>query len=568
MRLHLKRWLIALSLTIASPALVTAPAQAADLLTGQIKIMLGMISDVFRTADPQAATAILNKRSALPKSMTDYYNGKRSTFQREYEEIDQNMKERQARTGTEGIPVWPQTAELLAMLEPLVNATFNLSFQNKLAAGYAPYIPILEEIAAGLQPPPPAEPPAEGEPPADEEPFVPPIAGLQSGVAYFTAEAAKIRQGANALKGITVAGASTAEGLQQSLTAAQSRIRSAQGIHVMVDGAVEGLVSGLEKLKVIAVGMAQRYDYFNEDLVNGIVQIANDHVQNSAAQALEEVATFVDSIAKGLNDIIRGIQSGEEGAAEGAAAAVEAYIQAVTLRKANAEAAVAGLAAKVADLETKAKNYYFEFLRDKHRHCYHEDIVSDTMQPYYSMVDEYNRLQQPAELLAEFNSGLWSDLGPEILRIDSAQTATAAAKIEALARAAGYSTSIPQGGDVLPSVPQGRFSGVCVEYAPDDGKLFVSTQAYSTQVASVSSAALRINREIKRRAKVEKTAQCAPTNLKCLKRVAKQAKLKKKLEKYKTTVKSRAKKFRKQVPARLNNAYKSLYGSFPVIPYR
>ena len=173
------------------------------------------------------------------------------------------------------------------------------------------------------------------------------------------------------------------------------------------------------------------------------------------------------------------------------------------------------------------------------------------------MVDEYNNLNKPEELLKALNSDLWVALKSDVLAIQG----TLNKNIEKRAQTTNKSIATGLNLDTSPpleaNVPQMRFSGACGEYAPDpSSEAAVFTHSDNEQfIAGVSALTVKSRRAVREATRQTRAAKKkAPLSPKAQKKLNQK-------------VSRSTKKYLNQIWVGLNRAYFTRYGEYPALPF-
>ena len=575
----------------------------ADSVKETINIVLVELNKVFRTIDNAAALKLAAKRDELPKMIASYTTEIQPTLLNEVNEMQSNIDEHKAITGlTTGVPIWPTSAQMMSHVNPLIDATYDLSYKALLADGLTPYLTEAEHVAKELaefiknqQGNPPEGTPTPGATPTrtpcitclrfevgtsaitamgmgDGTTAMPPTASLIKAINMLKTDAASIRAGAASIGRYRVAGASSAAAIAQNIAAVSSKLQTLRNQHTIVVGAVEGLIIGLDRLLERSQDMAQRYDYFSQEYADDLINKANQLLETDATERLDQEAEFLDFLRGEFEVALRSIVL-KEGAEPGMLAFQIAsdLPKKVAERIAQAQSAVIGLAGKAATSRQAAEKFWFEFFRHKCRHCFHEDITAGTISPIYAMADEFKRLSSPEYLLTQLNIDVERDLRL-VLELDKAIILPETqAKVKALAESASKAVAkLFPAGSAAPSVPQMRFGGGCGNYVQDPNSAafnFINPDDFKKGIDEVNQGAKKLSRELERRQK-NGTVTCAPSDTKCLKKAKKAAKKLKLIKSVKGKVNKRISRILKELPVHLNKAYFNSYGKYPHQPFR
>jgi hypothetical protein len=573
----------------------------ADSVKQTISIVLAELNRVFRSIDNAAALKLAAKRDEIPNQIASYTVSIQPTLLNEVNEIQANIDEHKALTGlTSGVPLWPTKEQMMSNVNPLVDATYDLSYQALRADGLMPYLAEAEHVANELGEFVKGQQPGEGTPTPVATPTrtpcvvclkydggasgimamgdsggsaaSPPTASLIKAINILKTDAAKIRAGAASIDRYRVSGASSAAAIAQNISSVSSKLQALRGQHTIVDGAVEGLITGLDRLLERSQDMAQRYDYFNQGYADDLIDKANQLLETDATARLEDEASFLDFLRGEFEVALKSIVL-KEGAEPGMLAfqIVSELPKKVAERIAQAQSAVGGLVEKATSARQAAEKFWFEYFRHFCRHCFHEVIASSAINPIYDMADEFKRLSKPEYLLTQLNIDVEKDmrgvlaLDKEIILPDTE------AKVRALAESASRSVAeLFPPGSPAPAVPQMRFSGVCGQYVPDPNSSafnFVNPDDFNKSLEKANNGAKKLARELNRR-KQNGFANCAPSDKPCIKKAQKAAKKLKLVKKVKGKISKRVKRIIKELPVHLNKAYFNSYGKYPYRPFR
>jgi hypothetical protein len=577
----------------------------ADSVKQTINIVLAELNRVFRSIDNAAALKLAAKRDEIPKQIASYTESIQPTLLHEVNEIQANIDEHKELTGlTSGVPLWPTKEQMMSHVNPLVDATYDLSYQALLADGLMPYLAETEHIEKELaeflknqQPTPgPGDPTPTPIATPTRTPCVfclrydggsagiiamgdggsstasPPTASLIKGINMLKADAAKIRAGAASIGRYRVGGASSAAGIAKSLSSVSSQLQALRGQHTIVDGAVEGLITGLDRLLERSQDMAQRYDYFNQGYADALVDKANQLLETNATERLDKEADFLDFVRGELEVALKSIVL-KEGAEPGMLAyqIVKELPKKVAERIAAAQSAVGGLVDKATTERQAAEKFWFEYFRHFCRHCFHEVIASSAINPIYDMADEFKRLSKPEYLLTQLNIDAQKDIMGVVALDKAFILPDTEAKVRALAESASRSVAqLFPPGSPAPAVPQMRFSGACGQYVPDPNSAafnFINPDDFNKSLEKANNGAKRLSRELNRR-KQNGFANCAPSHKPCIKKAQKAAQKLKLVKKVKGKISKRVKRIIKELPVHLNKAYFNSYGKYPYRPFR
>ncbi len=545
-----RRYFILFIIAISSPFVLLKDARALVPID-QIKMLMDMLYDVYANIDPQVAYDLSRVRNDLPKIIQGQTISMQPQMTKYNDEMEANFADHKAKTGSDAVSLIPNTQQLLQLIQTLVNHTFDASFKQGLASGYSDYAAKLTEVSNSI-----AAPTDGSTPPA------PPTDVLSGAIPYFQNQAAQARANAGRFAGITVNGASNPIDLQRNIEAAQGRIAGLLNGNKFNDGAAQGLINALSRMKERAIAMQQRPDHendiYDQEEADGLVNMANNLIQSSAKASLEEVATFTDSIVSGLQRALDSIVNPVETEVPGETARtiVADLSQQAATRAANAQSAANSAAAAINSDLAAVNSYWTNQLYATRIHCHWEEKMGDALQPLYAMYDEYNNLNQPEAFLIAANSALWTQLKSEILRISGLLKASMEKENAEVSKSAAANFSIPQ----LPPIagaPHFRFTGQCGVYTEDPASKAARAASPATltaSVATISATARRAARDVKRTSKAKSKPKKPKKNS-----IAP--------GKFKQNVNRSVKKFKSNLPAHMNETYKTLYKVYPPVPF-
>lgn len=551
---RIRRSIVLFVLAVSSPFFFLKDASALVPIE-QIKMLMDMMYDVYKNLDPAAAYDLARVRNDLPQIIQNQSTAIQPKLQKSYDEMKANMEDHLAKTGQNGIPMQPNTQQLLMLIQTLVDATFNQGFQQGLANGYSDYAAQITTIKNSIAAP------TDG-----STPTAPPTDALKAGIAYFQNQAAQVRASSGRFGGIKVSGASDPWALQRSFESAQAQIAALLNGNKFNDGAVQGIINALSRMKERAIAMQQRPDHendiYDQEEADGLVTMANNLIQTSAKTPLEEVATFTDFIVSELQKALDSIVNPVEGQVPGdtARGIVDTAAQNIASRAAAAQSAANAAAAAVSSAKAAVDSYWTNQLYATRIHCHWEEQGAALVIPLYAMADEFNNLNDPEVFLTALNSSLWTQLKGEILRITGLLKTSIenenASVSKAVASNIGYDTTLPP----ITGVPHNRFTGQCGQYVPDpqNQQAVVTTSAVTvtSSVSTLSEKARRATRELKRQSKTKakpkpkKNTPSKPT------------------PKFKQNVNRSVKKFKANLGANMNQAYKDAFKIYPPVPFR
>jgi hypothetical protein len=585
---------------LLSPALIYRSV-IAETAPSIIKELVDLLDDLFNTMDLQAAKQVAQVRNDLPKIIQQETSDMQEPLDKHYQEMLDNLIERKNRTGYDGIDLVPNTKDLLLLVDKLTKATYENSYQTLVADGLAPYEERLTHILGTLMPEPTATPDPDVTPDPDNTPVAtptprntpcvvcsmsfnanssiirpnpnpttppnggqaPPIVELVAGINYFKDQKAQIESGINKLRSYEVSGADDPFELQRRFENVQAQLATLTGEHIFVAAAVDGGINVLSRLIERAQEMQQRadheYDLYEQAEADGLVEIANNMMQIDASERLTNLADFIGTIVGEL-EVARDSVIFNQGAVPGEMARqiLTQIIPLATAKKNEALQLAQGKAAEVSQAAAASQEYWVKQLWFTRIHCTWEGRSANLIMGVYDLVDEYDALGKPDGLFTALNSDLWGELREHVLDKRDKLNANIQQRGEQIAQSVAAEINIPAGPPIK-GITQSRFTGQCGQYAdaPERSASTVMT-LLGNGIGKSRSELRRASREIVRRE--------AATGKKAKKKIS-AAKLKR-LKKMNSDVNKSMKKYKKTLPAKLNQAYKKAHKIYPPYPFK